>query len=87
MSDDVEESNFSDRAAGADNNTAAESFFRDATHIVKAAKLCVHHLLSEASWNDEVHSRVLNLALNGWREENGVWYMNVYVSSNSLNAN
>jgi hypothetical protein len=84
-------SNFSNRAPGANDNPAAEQFFHIANRIAKAATMCEVDLLPKASWNDEVHSQVLNLALDGWRKEEGIWYMNVYVPSSvfsqSLNAN
>jgi hypothetical protein len=81
---EVHNFNFSDSAPGSDDASGAEYVFRDAYHIYKAAAMCVEDGLPEAAWNAEVHSRILNLALRGWREDENVWYLDVYVLSSNF---
>jgi hypothetical protein len=49
--------------------------------IQEAARECRGESLSEASWNAEVHSRVLRLALSGRTREMGVWYRDITTAS------
>lgn len=45
--------------------------------IYQASYDCTKENDPEASWNSEVHSRVLNLALRGYQSTPGVWYRNI----------
>lgn len=59
----------------------AEVELNEILEIREAASLCTAENLSEAAWNDEVHSRLLRLAL---RSIPGVRHYNMYAGSTPL---
>lgn len=52
-------------------------FWTKVLEILGSAEACFEAKLPEASWNCEVHSRVLNLALVGPWKAKGIWYRDV----------
>lgn len=54
-----------------------ERFWAAAGSLMDAANECEEEKLCEADWNDEVHSRVLRLALERDRSECAVWFRNI----------
>jgi len=52
-------------------------FWTKVLEILGSAEACFEEKLPEASWNSEVHSRVLNLALVGPWKAKGIWYRDV----------
>lgn len=59
------------------DNLSDEQFWDRVLEIQSATLECRDEQVSEASWNDEVHSRLLNLALRGHWKSEGIWYRNV----------
>lgn len=45
--------------------------------ILDAALECKNKELAEASWNSEVHSSILRLALRGWWQSKDIWYCDI----------
>ncbi|KAG8527284.1 uncharacterized protein KY384_008028 [Bacidia gigantensis] len=56
---------------------AIDEFYKELRKILAAASECDEKDCSEPSWNDEVHSRILRLALQGQRKDTHIWYRNV----------
>lgn len=54
-----------------------EALWAAVNSLIDAAKECEEEDLSEADWNNEVHSRALRLALQRDRGERAVWYRNI----------
>lgn len=48
-----------------------------ATAVLRAAKECERARLPEPAWNERVHSRLLELALQGSNRSKGIWYHNI----------
>ena len=60
-----------------DNDLSDTEIWSRARTIQKAALECGNKDLSEAAWNDEVNSRLLNLALRSERQSKNIWYRNI----------
>ena len=52
-------------------------YWQEVLKIHNAARECLRDRCSEASWNGEVHHRILRLGLEGHWESQGVWNRNV----------
>jgi len=48
-----------------------------AEEILEAGLDCKNKSMAEASWNSEVHSRLLHLALRGWWQSKSIWYRDI----------
>jgi hypothetical protein len=46
-----------------------EEVWKRVSEVIYQARLCEENSSSEPAWNTEVHARILNLVLLGWREE------------------
>ena len=46
---------------------------------IKKAQMCEDDLAPEAQWNTQVHARIFDIVLEGWRESKSLWYMDAYV--------
>lgn len=54
-----------------------KDILKQAKELHKAAPECRIKDLAEPSWNSEVHSRLLDLALQGERKRQRVWYRDI----------
>ncbi|MCJ1278995.1 hypothetical protein MMC21_006816 [Puttea exsequens] len=59
------------------NSLNDNHFWARALEVLDKATACASERLSESSWNDDVHSTILDLALRGEWESKGIWYYNV----------
>lgn len=63
-----------------DNNLSDANYWKEVLTIQQASQYCCLEELSEPSWNEDVHVRLLRLALEGrWRKA-GVWFRNASVA-------
>jgi hypothetical protein len=51
------------------NAHSDEEVWKRVSEVLYEARLCEENSSSEPAWNTEVHARILNLVLFGWREE------------------
>lgn len=51
------------------NAHSDEEVWKRVSEVLYEARLCEENSSSEPAWNTEVHARILNLVLYGWREE------------------
>jgi hypothetical protein len=58
-------------------NLGYQAFWAQVLKVLGSARACFNAKLPEASWNSEVHSTVLNLALVGPWKAKGIWYRDV----------
>jgi hypothetical protein len=69
--------NVEDGAPWLQSDLSDSGILERAIEIKKKAIRCAREHLGEASWNDDVHSRMLDLALRGHWEDTGIEYWNV----------
>ncbi len=61
------------------NAHSDEEVWKRVREVIYEAGLCEENSSSEPAWNTEVHARILNLVLFGWREEWRLSYNDVQV--------
>jgi hypothetical protein len=69
-----------DKGSSFARNLSTDEVWNFVVEISEAAAECLDDSLPESSWNTEVHSRVLQLALRGYWRCRGIWYTDVSAS-------
>jgi hypothetical protein len=63
------------------NAHSEEEVWKRVGEILYHARQCAQNSSAEPAWNTEVHARVLDLVLFGWREDRRLGYNDVYVET------